>query len=191
MADRYDPRRERGDWETRGPEWDRQREWEEGAPPAGEDVYGPYGGVSRIRQGVGMRSPIPPYRRRPSYTAGMGAYAPRGSYAGRGPRGWQRSDERMLEDVNERLTDHPDIDATDIEVQVKNGEVTLTGFVESREVKRMAEDVAESVSGVRDIHNQLRIRQYREDREEQPRGSQPNQATGTTGRKEPGGVTDR
>jgi hypothetical protein len=203
MPDRYDPRRERGDLEA-GPEWDREGEWEEGGQSE-EEVYGPYGRLDRSRQGISVRSRnagrrmslfgtgsqgfgMPPYRRKPSYTSGMGSYSGQGSYAGRGPRGWHRSDERILEDVNERLTDHPDIDATDIEVAVKNGEVTLTGLVESRPVKRMAEDVAESASGVREIHNQLRIREYREER---PQREQPDQATGTTGRKEPDGTTNR
>jgi osmotically-inducible protein OsmY len=87
----------------------------------------------------------------------MGAYAERGRFAGRGPKGWRRSDDRIREDINERLTDHPDIDASDIEVQVKNGEVTLTGAVDARYTKRLAEDISESVSGVREVHNQLRI----------------------------------
>jgi DNA replicative helicase MCM subunit Mcm2 (Cdc46/Mcm family) len=44
-----------------------------------------------------------------------------------------------------------------IEVAVTGGEVTLTGTVESRRMKRHAEDLAESVRGVRDVHNQLRV----------------------------------
>lgn len=80
-----------------------------------------------------------------------------GPFAGRGPRGYQRSDERIREEVSDRLTAHGFIDATDVEVQVVNGEVTLTGFVDSRAAKRAAEDVAEDVYGVRDVHNHLRI----------------------------------
>lgn len=120
----------------------------------------------------------PPYQRETAYNSRMGDpfstpygnytrfttrdYSRRrasGPHAGRGPRGYQRSDERIREDVNERLTDHPDIDASEIEVRVDNGEVTLIGAVEDRRTKRLAEDVAESVSGVRDVHNQLRIGQ--------------------------------
>lgn len=81
----------------------------------------------------------------------------RGRYAGRGPRGYRRSGERIREDVNERLTDDGYVDASDIEVSVDDGVVTLTGFVASREEKRRAEDVAESVSGVTDVSNQLRV----------------------------------
>ncbi|HXG39880.1 MAG TPA: BON domain-containing protein [Candidatus Limnocylindrales bacterium] len=83
----------------------------------------------------------------------------RGRFAGVGPRNWQRSDERIRDDIAERLTDHPDIDASDIEVQVANGVVTLTGTVDDRRMKRLAEDVAESVSGVRDVRNELQVKQ--------------------------------
>jgi hypothetical protein len=57
------------------------------------------------------------------------------------------------------LTQHPDVDATEIDVQVSNGEVTLTGTVDHRQAKRMAEDAAEGVSGVKEVHNQLRVKQ--------------------------------
>lgn len=79
------------------------------------------------------------------------------NYSGRGPRNYRRADDRIEEDVNEALTRHPGLDATEIEVQVLNGEVTLTGTVDSRQDKRMAEDATESCPGVRDVHNQLRV----------------------------------
>lgn len=81
-----------------------------------------------------------------------------GPFAGRGPRNYQRQDDRIEEDINERLTDHPNIDASDIEVVVQNGEVTLRGEVNRREEKWLAEDIAESVFGVKDINNQIRVR---------------------------------
>ena len=80
-----------------------------------------------------------------------------GPHSGRGPQGYQRSDARIEEDVCEHLTHHGMLDATGIQVQVENGEVTLTGTVESRQAKRLAEDILDSISGVRDIHNQLRV----------------------------------
>jgi hypothetical protein len=80
-----------------------------------------------------------------------------GPHTGRGPQGYQRSDARIEEDVCEHLTHHGMLDATGIQVQVENGEVTLTGSVESRQAKRLAEDILEGISGVRDIHNQLRV----------------------------------
>ena len=80
-----------------------------------------------------------------------------GPYAGRGPKGYRRSDERIQEDICERLTEHPSIDASDIEVVVGAGDVTLTGRVESRAVKHLTEVMVETVSGVKEVHNQLRI----------------------------------
>ncbi|HET7343151.1 MAG TPA: BON domain-containing protein [Methylomirabilota bacterium] len=58
---------------------------------------------------------------------GRGRHALRGPHTGRGPRGYQRSDERIREDVCERMCQSGDLDATDIEVRVSNGEVTLLG----------------------------------------------------------------
>jgi osmotically-inducible protein OsmY len=80
-----------------------------------------------------------------------------GRFSGRGPKGYRRSDDRIREDVSEELTRHPEIDASEIDVQVQNGEVTLTGKVEDRHQKRLAEDLAERCSGVNDVHNQLKV----------------------------------
>ena len=81
----------------------------------------------------------------------------KGMYAGRGPRGYRRSDERIREDINDHLTDDWYVDASDIEVTVNNGMVTITGRVDNRDEKRRAEDIAECVSGVSDVSNQLRV----------------------------------
>lgn len=83
-------------------------------------------------------------------------------HRGRGPRGYTRSDERIREDVSDRLTDNPILDASDVEVTVASGEVTLSGQVDSRYSKRLAEDIAEDVSGVRHLQNNLRVRETRE-----------------------------
>jgi hypothetical protein len=105
-----------------------------------------------------------------SYTAW--AWSEPGPFTGRGPRGYQRSDDRIREDICDRLTRHGRLDATDIHITVNNGEVTLDGIVDTREAKRMAEDVAESVDGVRDVVNHLKT--YRggsEDRSSQRTGT--------------------
>ncbi len=80
-----------------------------------------------------------------------------GRYAGMGPRGYQRSDERIREDIHERLTWHGGIDASDIQVDVKDGIVTLTGSVNSRYEKRLAEDLVDDVPGVQDVNNNLSL----------------------------------
>ena len=82
-----------------------------------------------------------------------------GEHRGRGPRSYKRSDERIKEDVNDRLTDDPYLDASDIEVELSNAEVTLSGTVKARQDKRRAEDLAESVSGVSHVQNNIRVRQ--------------------------------
>jgi BON domain len=80
-----------------------------------------------------------------------------GPYAGRGPKGYRRSDERIHEDVCERLMEHPSIDASDVEVSVNEGDVTLTGLVESRAIKHLTETMTETVPGVKEVHNHLRV----------------------------------
>jgi len=79
------------------------------------------------------------------------------SHRGRGPKGYARSDDRIREDVSDRLGDDWMVDAREVEVTVMSGEVTLVGTVTSRDQRRRAEDVAESVSGVKHIQNNLRI----------------------------------
>lgn len=102
-----------------------------------------------------------------------------GPHVGRGPRGYVRSADRIKEDVCEHLTRHGRLDASDIEIEVENGEVTLTGTVDSRGAKRLAEDVTESVFGVRDVHNHLRISRSHSDRGEQQSIGQEGVAKGT------------
>jgi osmotically-inducible protein OsmY len=80
-----------------------------------------------------------------------------GSFAGRGPRNYQRSDERIREEVHERLTADPRVDASDIEVDVKNGEVFLRGRVDERRDKRAAEEAVEDIPGVKDVKNEIRV----------------------------------
>jgi hypothetical protein len=81
-----------------------------------------------------------------------------GQYTGYGPRDYRRPDSSVRDQIHERLTRHGYLNARDISVEVRNGEVTLMGLVDDRRSKRIAEQVAESVPGVRDVHNQLLLR---------------------------------
>lgn len=81
----------------------------------------------------------------------------RGRHHGRGPEGYKRSDARISEDIHDRLTDDDDLDASTIQVQVADGEVTLSGKVADRIDKHRAEHIVESVSGVDHVQNNLRI----------------------------------
>lgn len=76
---------------------------------------------------------------------------------GLGPKGYVRPDERIREDVCDRLCDDSLVDASDIEVAVAGSEVTLTGTVESRRERRRAEECAERVTGVTHVQNNLRV----------------------------------
>jgi hypothetical protein len=89
--------------------------------------------------------------------SGPGADLRGGGFAGRGPKGYTRSDDRIREDVCDRLSMDDDVDASEIQVRVENGEVTLVGTVQTRSMKHQAEDLAEDVPGVSDVHNQLRV----------------------------------
>lgn len=95
-----------------------------------------------------------------SESMGMSAGLQRGlgGMAGKGPKGYVRSDERIREDVCDCLTDDPHLDASSMEVEVENGEVTLSGTADSREAKRHAENLIDRVRGVKDVHNSLRVR---------------------------------
>lgn len=85
-----------------------------------------------------------------------------GMHRGKGPQGYTRSDERIREQVCEVLSDDDNIDATHIEVVVKNGEVLLTGTVVDRHSKRLAEDLVERCAGVKDVQNQIRVQDERQ-----------------------------
>lgn len=80
-----------------------------------------------------------------------------GPFHGKGPRGYIRSDERIYEEVCERMTRQGELDASNISVDVKDGEVTLAGEVPNRMAKRLAEDISNSVFGVKDVHNRLQL----------------------------------
>jgi hypothetical protein len=117
--------------------------------------------------GVGRREPSGRGDRQPGGTGGQtwpgepgGAWqGGAGGHRGKGPRGYRRSDARIVEDVSDRLTEDPHVDATEIQVEARDGEVTLTGTVDSRAARRRAEDIADSVSGVTYVMNNLRVRQ--------------------------------
>jgi hypothetical protein len=137
-SDRDEHSRYAGEWRRYPGDWPEDRR-DEGAvrdTQQWRSDMGRYGGWGSLASAVGL-----------------------GEHRGRGPRGYRRSDDRIREDVCDLLTDDPRIDATDIEVVVQNGELTLSGTVNTRAEKRRAEDLGESVTGVRDVHNRLRTNQ--------------------------------
>lgn len=122
--------------------------WSPGATPRGEAFRG-----QQATQGSGG----PPPEERPSFR-------------GRGPKSFTRSDEQLRYDVCQRLSDHDDIDATEIDVHVENGEATLIGTVPERKMKRLAEDCAEGCIGISHVQNNLRVAPAKQDNNATPRG---------------------
>lgn len=155
--------------------WGRQAYGEQYGSQFGDDSQagrGGYAGSLGQAQGHGGLHP-PSYGAHPyedaygralggrSASGGYGSYAESGampSYRGRGPKNYTRSDERIQEDLCERLTHDERIDARSIEIQVRDGVVVLTGSVEQRWMKYAAEDIAEHIGGVKDIQNQLAVK---------------------------------
>lgn len=166
-------------------DYDRGRDWSERgyASPAGRGLGAERWGGERWTGDYGRadygRTGAAGYRGETGYGMGYGAYGERYSrpygrsegtwdisrrsdFTGRGPKGYHRSDARITEDVCDRLADAPDLDASNIEVKVNNGEVMLTGTVSHRDDKRRAEDLIENLSGVGEVHNQLRVSRWEE-----------------------------
>ena len=104
-------------------------------------------------------------------------WSTQGRFAGIGPQGYRRSDERIMEDVNEMLTEAPDLDPSNITVEVHNGEVTLKGTVSDREDKRQAEDIAESCAGVKEVQNQLRVKREEETESKREKGEEKTRSS--------------
>lgn len=105
------------------------------------------------------------------------------SHRGRGPKGYQRTDERLKELICETLMEDPDIDASEVDVEVSGGVATLSGSVTDRPTKYRIEDAVERIGGITDINNQLRVQRSGADtssdnRMNRPGGSQSSASTG-------------
>jgi hypothetical protein len=97
-------------------------------------------------------------RWRPERSEAGSTWGTMGRQGGRPPRDYRRADERIRDEICEMIVRETDVDASEVDLQVASGEVTLTGVVEDRSAKRTLEDVAERVFGVHDVHNNLKVR---------------------------------
>ncbi|MGE5288347.1 MAG: BON domain-containing protein [Micromonosporaceae bacterium] len=115
-----------------------------------------YGKHGNYDYGAMLEHEDQPIEQIPTWQFGMpyNPWTAHGPHSGKGPK---RSDARLRDDVARLLHDTSWLDASDVDVQFANGEVTLTGTVATRNDKVLAERLAESVPGVVDIHNQLSI----------------------------------
>lgn len=84
----------------------------------------------------------------------------RRSYSGVGPKNYKRTDTRIEEEVCNVLMKDRNIDASNIEVNVRDGVVTLSGTVDSRMDKIEAEMVIEGIAGVQDIQNDIKLKKW-------------------------------
>lgn len=116
------------------------------------------GGQQNLRGGQQTRSDL-------SFTGQRG----NSSFAGVGPKQYRRTDERITDDVVEKLTADPRIDASQIEVRVRDGIVTMSGYVPERMQRLAAEQMIDRIGGVVDITNDLRvqIRRFEDTNQEQ------------------------
>ena len=79
-----------------------------------------------------------------------------GPHAGKGPKGWTRSDARIREAVCEALTDDRLLDARGIGVEVEDGVVTLTGDAPGASDATLAEIIASRTPGVAEVRVQIK-----------------------------------
>ena len=114
---------------------------DQGIPRFENDDYSPYAGSEYLAK----------------EHSGVSAKAQR-NFIGKGPRGYKRSDARIYEEVCEALKDDPTVDASDIDVKVFGGIVTLAGKARDRMEKRVAEMVVVDIPGVLDVRNEITLR---------------------------------
>jgi osmotically-inducible protein OsmY len=145
----------------------------------GSGYGGGYYGGGRQQSGVGVYGPsgLPSsqFGGHQQYSGGGGEYSGYGNRTswgdrgdqerpgllkrifGRGPKGYKRSDERLREDISERLMQSDTIDSSEVTVEVVEGRVTLQGTVPDRYMKHAIEDVADSCPGIQDVDNRIRV----------------------------------
>ncbi len=106
----------------------------------------------------GMKHPYEHGGSRNRWSDDIRSEASRENHFGKGPKGYQRSSERIREEANEILTRDFNLDASDIEVVVQGNILVLNGEVSSRSDKKHAESLVEDIAGIEDVHNHLIIR---------------------------------
>lgn len=80
-----------------------------------------------------------------------------GPYTGMGPKAYDSAGDPLGQEAALRLTQHGQVDASNIEITVDNGTVLLEGTVASEEVKRLAEEAIRTLEGVHDVQSSLRV----------------------------------
>ncbi|MET0378323.1 MAG: BON domain-containing protein [Spongiibacteraceae bacterium] len=148
-----------GQWRgTQGGGGERPFPFQRNQYPDQEGYYPPQGANARWENNPSQN---PSRRNNPGYSntqwGGGNNSSAGGNFRGRAPKGYERSDERIREDLCERLTLDPQVDASEITVTVKSGVITLEGSISDRGQKYRAEDLADNISGVKDVQNRLNV----------------------------------
>jgi osmotically-inducible protein OsmY len=128
---------------------DRQHETSTYADRGNRHTEREHPGIQRYRGDTGNVGNTPEGNR-----TNEGIYA---THRGKGPRNYKRSDQRIREIVCDLLCDDPYLDASNIEIEVKNGVVIMTGSVADRFVKGLAEDLAKNVLGVMNVQSRIHV----------------------------------
>lgn len=146
--------------------WRARQAWDEarhrGEPAYGSGYYGNSGrGGQSYNGGQRVYPGDPGYRSRYSEGYGQDFGTSSGTATQRsprqGPKGYQRSDERIRDDICDRLAGAPTLDVRHVSVEVGSGVVTLTGTVRDRGQKYLIEDISEEVFGVGEVQNHIRV----------------------------------
>ncbi len=69
------------------------------------------------------------------------------------------SDDQLFDRVNRSLVTDSLLGARPLEIAVKDGKVTVTGFVENDKLQKRVDKVVKKVKGVREVDNRVQIRQ--------------------------------
>ena len=101
----------------------------------------------------------------------------RGQHHGKGPKGYQRSDERIKELLSERLREDPEIDPSEVTITVQGGKITLEGTVDSRQAKNAIEEAADQF-GASDVQNNLRVQRSGQQGKQGKSGASGDEGTG-------------
>ncbi len=158
------PSRDKSPWAIGAAHWDqrdlytRGPELDERGYVRGPSVHPEVGSYAYPRWGLAPAEEEPASVRPSLYEREAWPWLNYDRFAGKGPKGWRRSDAMIREDVCEALAYDAYVDAHDITVTVEEGEVTLDGTIPDRSHKRIAEQLTERVRGVVDVHNRLTVR---------------------------------
>lgn len=122
-----------------------------GGYQGGQQGYGSQG------YGEGYGSRAQGYGSQGYGSQGQGYGAQPGRSRRPGPKGYTRTDERLKEDICEKLMEADELDVEAVSIEVKEGHVTLEGTVKDRRMKHSIEDCVDAIHGVKDINNRIRL----------------------------------